>query len=239
MVACISTKMVDAGGGHPSKLSDFAQENGMIIHSSNWMCWQALQGNPLLGHPPALQWKLDQRQHVTDDASPNQASLKKDGFRCPRKSELSHSCIARHKTRKTLQRPRCGRGLPPCAWMGLSMAINMATVTRDERNLFSRVAPTRLRDPVKMATAIVQGRQQLIQAMQAQDEARDASSDEESDLAIIDSDRDSEKLDEVGVTSDYSWSLSVVGDENSEDGGSDQMFRQYFEWSDFCNEVWE
>ena len=119
------------------------------------------------------------------------------------------------------------------------MAINMATVTRDERNLFSRVAPTRLRDPVKMATAIVQGRQQLIQAMQAQDEARDASSDEESDLAIIDSDRDSEKLDEVGVTSDYSWSLSVVGDENSEDGDSDQMFRQYFEWSDFCNEVWE
>ncbi|KAK5400797.1 hypothetical protein LTR06_011257 [Exophiala xenobiotica] len=54
--------------------------------------------------------------------------------------------------------------VPSCALPGLNMAINMATLTMDERDLFISMAPRVLQDPYVLMDAVVKGRSEMMEA---------------------------------------------------------------------------
>jgi hypothetical protein len=140
---------------HLSSLSDVARERNMITYSKNWMSC----GLPR-AHFRKLQGRLEQRDRAAIDALPNHCRLNTEYLPLRRRSKLWNRRMVMYRSSKMLQESQRNRTLPARALLGLSMAIT------EERDLFCSIAPQQLQDPQVLMNVTLEGRQELIDAVQ-------------------------------------------------------------------------
>lgn len=206
----------------PLRLADLAKQHGMGIHVDNWREDMAPVRQHLPMQHIIGSLKRDRDELTTlkafDDASSwdgMQFSLRKEASTASPMSEDSFMHMLRTPKRRRLSTTsrtdsQCttdsdpdrrfsyqaaehiAKDIPQSALPGLNHVLNLATITAEERDIFSEYAPKHLEDPQTLMNEVLQLREQMMEDEVKQEEAEGMGDMADMYLDIVPLKRDAE-----------------------------------------------
>ena len=206
------------------RLADVAKQHGMGIHVENWRedmfpVRQYLPMQHIIGSlkrdrdeqvqyvrdedVPARRMSLIRRQSALAAASPRSDDSFLNMLRTPKRRRTSGSshtgsfCTTDSDPDRRFSyqsAEHTARDIPQSALPGLNHILNLATITADERDIFSEYAPKHLDDSHLLMNEVLQLREQMMDEdrKDEEDDLDDSASTAETWSPIIPPDRDAE-----------------------------------------------